>query len=127
MNKVIERYSYSEQFKLKIIEELERAGVRQIEISRKYGIPTSTLRTWLNKYGKYYKARVIKRKYVGHIMMNNEKDQKILELESKLLDAEMKLEVYENLIELAKEEYQIDIKKNYSTDLLQKVEGKKDR
>ena len=120
-------HSYSEQFKLKLVKELEVCGVRQAEVGRRYGIATSTLRGWLKKYGKYYCSKTITRKYIGHVMMEDERDSRISELESKLSDTEAKLEVYEKLMELAKKEYNIDIKKNYSTKAYENLGVKRGR
>jgi transposase len=127
MNKEMEYHSYSEHFKLKLVKELEVCGVRQAEVGRRYGIATSTLRGWLRKYGKDYRSKTITRKYIGHVMMKDERDNKISELESKLSDTEAKLAVYEKLMELAKKEYNIDIKKNYSTQVYEKLGVKKGR
>jgi transposase len=127
MKSEMEYHSYSEQFKLKIVKELEICGVRQIEIVRRYGIASSTLRGWLRKYGKNYRSKTVIRKYIGHVMMEDERDNRISDLESKLSDTEAKLAVYEKLIELAKKEYNIDIKKNYSSKVYEELGVKKDR
>ena len=120
--KELKYYSYSPAFKIKIIKEIEELGSRQVDISRKYGIPESTLRGWLNKYSVLYERDIKKvRLYGGHIIMKDEKDKKVSELESKLSDALLKLEVYEEMEKMALEECGIDLKKNFYTEALKQL------
>ncbi len=125
MKQAGEYFSYSESFKLKLVLEIGELGLRQQEVCRKYGVASSTLRGWLKKYSPSYRNKelAVKRHYGGHIMMKDEKDKRIEELESRLSDALVKMEVYERMMELAKEKYQIDLKKNYSTIALNLLKG----
>lgn len=121
--KELKYYTYSPAFKIKIIKELEEVGSRQVDISRKYGIPESTLRGWLSKYSDFYKRDINKvRLYGGHIMMSDEKDKAVKQLESKLSDALLKLEVYEEMERLALIEHGLDLKKNFYTEALKKLD-----
>jgi len=125
MSQSTEYYSYSESFKLKLVLEVEELNLSQKEVCRKYGVAGSTLRGWLKKYSQVYRDRSIeiRRHYKGHIMVKDEKDKRIEDLESMLSDALVKMEVYEKMMEIAKDEYKIDLKKNYSTEALKLLEG----
>lgn len=123
MRSEVKYYSYSEYYKIKIVKELEELGLKQSEVCRKYGIPDSTLRGWLKKYSKDYSSGILRaRSYGGHVMMKDEKDDKIEDLESDLSDALAKVAVYEEMLKLAKEEYKVDLKKNYCKKALKNLE-----
>jgi transposase-like protein len=113
-------HSYSVSFKRKVVLEYQELGLRGIDISKKYGVAESTLRGWFSKYGEPSKKTKI-RQYGGHITMKDETDKKVSELESKLSDALLKIEVYDKMCELAKELYAIDLKKNYYAQALEQL------
>lgn len=114
--KVVLRYSTA--FKLKVVEEVERGEFTIAQARRVYDIRGGeTIQKWLHKHGKsHLLSRVVR------IQMKDERDQiKKLEgekkqLESALAQSHVKVLYLEKLIELAKEEYGIDVKKNSGTD-----------
>ena len=114
--KVVLRYSTA--FKLKVVEQIERGELTVAEARRIYDIRGGqTIQTWLTKHGKsHLLSRVVR------VQMKDEKDRiKQLEaekkrLESALAQAHVKNLFLEEVITLAKEEFDIDIKKKYGTE-----------
>lgn len=109
---LINRYSIS--FKQKVVQEIEREGLKISEAARRYGISGgSTIQNWLIKFGRNQYLNQIVR-----IEMKGEKDRlKELEEENKrlkiaLAEKTMQKDVLETLIEIVNEHYHTDVKKN---------------
>jgi len=102
---------YPEDFKIKVVREVESGLFSQIEAKRKYGIGgKSTVLYWLRQYGREdypYMAAKKKRK----IKPLDNKDKRIAELEAKLAQKEVAIGALEALIEVANEMYGTDLKK----------------
>lgn len=108
---------YSTCFKQKVVRELEESGASYQGISRKYGIRGgSTVCNWVKKYGKNHLINKVVR-----VEMKGEKDEiKRLQKElSKYKEAfaelSLKYRCSEKIIEIANEEYDTDLKKNFGT------------
>ena len=105
--------TYSSAFKRMIISEIERGEI-SIESARElYGIGgKTTIQKWMKQFGKEEKiSKVVK------IQMKNELDElkklkkEKKELESALAKSQVEIYALEALVEIAKEDYGIDLKK----------------
>lgn len=103
--------TYEVSFKKKMVEEIRQRGRSLNDISYRYRIPPSTIRSWVLKYDGVESRKTIDK------MENVMKDQetKVKELQAALSDAHLRLMVYEKMIEIAKEEYGVEFKKNSNT------------
>jgi transposase-like protein len=111
----------SEELKRRIVSEIESGEIGQCEASRLYGLNRNSIQKWLKQYGKLSYSRQI-----VEVVMKDERE-KIEQLQQALADAHLKLKLYDKMFELAGDEYQTDIKKNFSTaasELLRKPEKK---
>ncbi|WP_439585160.1 transposase [Dyadobacter bucti] len=112
---------YTLSFKLSVVNEVELGLLTLTQVSLKYGIQGDhTVKKWLQKYGKFDWEN----QSPNH--MPKSQEQRILELEAKvkLLEkqkaqlerqhhiADSKAVIFDMMIELAEQEYQIDIRKN---------------
>jgi transposase-like protein len=112
---------YSLSLKLQIVQQIERGQLSTTTAQRTYGIQArSTVINWLRKYGNF--------DWENQTPSNMPKspEQKIMELEAKvkllekqkaLLEnqthiADSKVIIFDMMIKLAEQEYQIDIRKN---------------
>lgn len=97
---------YSESFKKQIVREFEKGMLNKNQIQCKYGIKgKSRVLDWCRKYGKFaYNTPTTN----GRPMKDPQK-QRIKELEKKLKAAELKLKVYDKLIEVTNRELNADI------------------
>ena len=114
---------YSMPFKMAVVEEVERTGIGVCAVARKYGIQSeSTVTAWLIKYGNFDVANKTNKP------MEKSKEQRLLELEArvKLLERQNsrlqhelemkdhKVAFFDMMIDMAEEEFKIDIRKNSS-------------
>ena len=114
---------YTMPFKMAVVEEVERTGIGVCAVARKYGIQSeSTVTAWLRKFGNFDVANKTNKP------MEKSKEQRLLELEArvKLLERqnsrlqhelEMKdhnVVFFDMMIDMAEEEFKIDIRKNSS-------------
>lgn len=110
--RTIKRYSIS--FKQKVVREIEEDGNSISDIKRKYDIRGGeTVQKWLRKFGKNHLLNTIVR-----IEMKDEKDR-VKELEAQvrnlkiaLADAVLEKDVLKNIVAMAEEHYETDLKKN---------------
>ena len=114
---------YTMSFKMSVVREYEETHVSLGELSRKYGIQGSdTIRQWINKFGTFdWQNKTL-------LPMAKTKDQELLELrervkvlerknarlEKELEVKDMKAEFFDLMIDIAEEEYGVDIRKKCS-------------
>ncbi len=107
---------YAEAFKLRMVK-LYESGERTVqELTKDYGLKSVTVYRWIYKYSEYNK------KSVQIVEMKDSEQHKIQALEKKVRELEqavgkkqMNIDYLEKMIDLAKEHYDIDIKKNSNT------------
>jgi transposase-like protein len=101
-------------FKKQVVSEFERGGLNKDQVQAKYGIRgNSRLLEWCRKYGKFaYNTPSTN----GRPMKDPQK-QRIKELEKRLKAAELKLKVYDKLIEVTNRELDADIVKKIEAEL----------
>lgn len=104
---------YSEAFKLKIVEELEKGNLGFAELRKIYDIRGSgTIRYWLKKYGKYHLLnKIVRIEMPEEVERIKKLEKEKLELERALAKTQLKLLLSESELDLYKEEYGLIIKK----------------
>ena len=111
---------YSTAFKNKVLQEIEEGHQSQAEVRRKYGLKYNmTIRRWIKQLGKKHLLnRTVRIEMPDEItptdiikQLKAEKQQ----LESALAQSQLKVICLESLVEVAEEEYGIDIKKKFGT------------
>lgn len=110
------RRIFSEEFKKARVKEYESGSFGVLELSRMFGIQKAVIYRWIYKYSVYNK------KSVKVVEMKDSATRKLKELETKIKELEqivgqkqIKIDYLEKMIDLAKEELDIDIKKNSGT------------
>lgn len=114
--------SYSELFKKQVVREFESGQLNKDQLMIKYGIRGKSLvLEWCRKYGKFdYSINTT----IGRPMKDPQK-QRIKDLESKLKAAELKLKVYDKLIEITNRELDTDVIKKIEAELSESWQPKK--
>ena len=112
---------YSDEFRRRVVSELEAGKMSIIECHRTYGVDKTSLRDWLREYGRYQPKRSI-----VEVVMKDERE-KIAELEKALAEAHLKIRFYDELISIASEEYKTDLKKTFGTGPLRGSKPKESR
>jgi transposase-like protein len=107
---------FSETFKVKKVQEIERGITRISEICKEYEVSDTSVRKWILKYS------TMKKKTERLIVESKSDTQKILDLKKQIAELErllgqkqIQLEFKDTMIEIAEEMYKIDIKKKLGT------------
>ena len=107
---------YSEAFKKDLVGHFERGtySVRQLESL--YNVGNPTIYRWIYKYSNFNEAgyRIIEMKQ-SHTNKVKELEEKIKQLERLVGKKQIEIDYLETMMEVAKEELNIDIKKNFGT------------
>jgi transposase len=108
--------TFSEELKQKLVREIEQKKTTIAQISRQYEVRENTVSKWLKKYGmdKNQKVRTIVECESDTVKMLNYQ-KKIAELEQLVGQKQVVIEFQNKMIELAEQEYKIDIKKKLET------------
>jgi transposase len=107
--------SYSEEFKKSLVASFEKGEFSVLQLQKLYGIRNAIIYSWVYKYSEFNEkgCRIVE--------MEDSNQNKLKELASKVKELErivgqkqIAIEYLEKMIELAKTDLNIDIKKNYS-------------
>lgn len=108
--------SYSEEFKRKIVSDYEKGVMSVLQLANYYEIKPTVIYKWIYKYSNYNKKNVI------IVEMKDSQQNKLQKLEERVKELErhvgqkqLMIDYLEKMIEMAKEAYDIDIKKNFNT------------
>ncbi len=110
------RRVFSESFKRKKVQEIETGQSRVCDICRQYQLSATNVHKLINKYGsmKSKKERLIVENQSDTIQ-NIELKKRVAELERIVGQKQIVIDFQEKMIDLAEEEYGIDIKKKLET------------
>jgi transposase-like protein len=113
---------FSAAFKKQVVREYESGVLNKDQLMRKYGLGGKSLvLEWCRKYGKFaYVPSPVKGR-----PMKDPQQQRIKELEERLKAAELKLKVYEKLIEVTNRQLDEDIVKKIEARLSASWQQKK--
>jgi len=111
----MQRY-FSEEIKKKKVNELDHNLTSISEICREYQISRTSVYRWLNKYSR---MRQKKQKQVVEAQSDTRKigrlKDEVRELERIVGQKQLKIDFLEKMIEIAEQEYGVDIKKKLSS------------
>ena len=106
------RRVYSEEFKRKVVSEFEKGVLSVRQLARSYDISNVVIYRWIYKYSHYNKKNVVV------VEMKNSQSKKLEALEQKVKELErmvgqkqIMIDYLEKMIDLAQENFAIDIKK----------------
>ncbi|MHA6279805.1 transposase [Salinimicrobium sp. CAU 1759] len=107
---------YSDEFKRQIVADYESGDFSVRQLERLHGVSDQSIYNWIYKFSTFNEKgyRVVEMKDSSNKKMQ-ELEAKNKELEAALGRKQIQLDYLEKMIELAKSELDIDIKKNYST------------
>lgn len=107
---------YSEEFKREIVSIFESGKLSVLQIEKLYGVSDNSVYKWIYKFSTFNEKgfRVIEMK-TSNIEKLKAFELKIKELEQAVGQKQIKIDYLEKMIDLAKDDLKIDIKKNYNT------------
>ena len=107
---------YSEEFKRQIVSDFETGKYSVLELEKLHGIKGSVIYRWIYKYSTFNEKGY---RIVEHKSSSNKKvkdlEKKVQDLEAALGRKQIMIDYLETMMEVAKDELNIDIKKNYAT------------
>jgi transposase-like protein len=107
---------FSEEFKRKLVEDFERGEMSVPQMERHYGVSNVLIYKWIYKFSIYNEKniRIVEMKD-SQTNRVRELEEKVKELERTVGQKQIMIDYLEKMIDLAKETYSIDIKKNSNT------------
>ena len=106
---------FSEDFKRKIVSELDRNLITVAEVSRQNQVTRAAIYKWIYKYSP------MRKKGLKQVIEANSDTRKLLlmkeeikELQRIIGEKQIMIDFKDKMIELAEEEYKLDIKKKFS-------------
>lgn len=106
---------FSEDFRKARVKEIEQNLTTVIEISRQYNVSTAAVYKWMYKYSFYLKKgikQVIELK--SETLKTKRLKERVAELEQIIGQKQLAIDFHDKLIEIASDEFGVDIKKKYS-------------
>lgn len=106
---------FSENFRREKVRELELGLVRASDLCKQYQVSDMSVRRWIAKFGsmKEKKERLIVESQSDAVQLLELK-RKIAELERAVGQKQLLIDFQQKMIELAEDEYRVDIKKKFS-------------
>jgi transposase len=114
--KLRKRRVFTDQFKRARVKEYETGEYTISELSRIFDIQSVILYRWIHKYSNYNKkSTVIVEMKDSATKKLKDYEKRIAELEQALGQKQLNIDYLEKMVELAKTELNIDLKKNFNT------------
>lgn len=115
LQKIKKHRVYSEEFKKEIVTLYESGNFSVLQIEKLYGISNPTIYNWIYKFSIFNEKgiRIVEMKASGTEKIK-ELQQKVKDLEQAVGQKQIKIDYLEKMIDIAKADFKIDIKKNYN-------------
>ena len=116
LKEIRKRRVYSEEFKKEIVNFYESGKYSVLQMERLYGVNDGSIYKWIYKFSTFNEkgVRVVEMKD-SNIDRIKQLEIKIKELEQAVGQKQIKIDYLEKMIDIAKDEFSIDIKKNFTT------------
>lgn len=107
---------YSEEFKKRLVADFEKGKYSVPQLERLHGVSNGTIYRWIYKFSTFNEKgfRVVEMKDSSNKKMK-ELETRVKELESVVGRKQIMIDYLEKMMDIAKDELDIDIKKNFGT------------
>lgn len=104
---------YSTDFKKELVSLFESGKYSVVQLEKLYGISNPTIYRWIYKYSTFNEKgiRIVEMKKSSSEKLKG-LEQKVKELERSVGQKQIKIEYLEKMIDIAEDDFDIDIKKN---------------
>ena len=115
LNQIRKQRKYSEEFKKNIVDSFEKGEFSILQLEKLYGIRNALIYNWVYKFSSFNEkgCRIVEMESSNQNKLK-ELVNKVKELEQIVGQKQIAIDYLEKMIELAKTDLNIDIKKNYS-------------
>lgn len=119
LKKIQKKRIYSDDFKKEIVSLFEGGEFSVLQLEKLYGVRTANIYRWIYKFSTFNEkgCRVVEKKESSSNKLK-ELEQKVKQLEQIVGKKQIMIDYLEKLIDVAKDELKIDLKKNCNTELL---------
>ncbi len=115
LRKISKKRIFSEDLRKKAVKEYEKGEMTVSELSKSYQVSQTAIYKWIYKYSQFEKQDIqVVEKKKSNTQKIKELESKVKELERAVGVKQMNIDFLEKMMEIAKEELDIDIKKNYN-------------
>lgn len=116
---------YSKDFKKSIVADYESGKFSVLQLERLHGVNNVTIYRWIYQFSTFNENgyRVVEKKLSSEEKLKN-LERKVKDLEAALGRKQIKIDYLETMMEVAKRELDIDIKKNFGTSQSKSSSGK---
>jgi transposase-like protein len=106
---------YSDDFKKEIVAIYESGKFSVLQLEKLYGVSNASIYSWIYKFSTFNEKgfRIVEMKESSAEKLK-QLEQKVKELEQAVGQKQIKIDYLEKIIEIAKDDLKIDIKKNYN-------------
>lgn len=107
---------FTEDFKRQVVKEYESGTFSVRQLGRLYGLANQQIYNWIYKFSTFNEKgyRIVESKDSSANKLK-EMEERIKELERSIGQKQIKIDFLEKMIDIAKTDLNIDIKKNYDT------------
>ena len=107
---------FTEDFKRQVVKEYESGTFSVRQLGRLYGLANQQIYSWIYKFSIFNEKgyRIVEAKDSSAVKLK-EMEERIKELERSIGQKQIKIDFLEKMIDIAKSDLDIDIKKNYDT------------
>jgi transposase len=107
---------YSEEFKKSLVIDYEKGKLSVLQLSKLHGINNASIYQWIYKYSTFNEqgSRIIEMKRSSTSKIKALEDR-VKELERTVGQKQIMIDYLDKMIEIAKDELDIDIKKKFNT------------
>ena len=116
VKKIRKHKRYTVDFKKQIVKEFESGKFSVLQLEKLHGINNASIYKWIYQYSKFNEKdyRIIEMKKSSSKKVKD-LEKKVKELERIVGSKQLMIDYLEKMMEIAKDELDIDIKKNYGT------------
>ena len=116
VKKLRKRRVFTDEFKQSLVKEFDTGQFSVNELSRLHGIASSAIYRWIYKFSTFNQKgyRIIEMKESSNKKLKD-LEQKVKNLEQIVGKKQIMIDYLEKMMEIAKDELDIDIKKNFNT------------
>ena len=115
IRKIRKRRSYTDEFKKELVNGFESGEFSVSQLEKLYGISSTVIYRWIYKFSIFNEKgiRVVEMKQSSSLKLK-ELSQKVKDLERIVGQKQIKIDYLEKMIDIAKDEFDIDIKKKHN-------------
>lgn len=116
LKRIRKHRSYTDEFKKEIVNGFESGKFSVLQLEKLYGISSTVIYRWIYKFSTFNEKgiRVVEMKQSSSLKLK-ELAQKVKDLERIVGQKQIKIDYLEKMIDIAKDEFDIDIKKKHNT------------